>query len=100
MPFDDNCTMSRSCAGREMVVLSHVRDKVVKAPEHDPRDIVELVERNLSLFGFEFLSFMKYKKNGAGNPHKGSQPAHLAQHAPKPSPAESPHQMLAKCWSP
>ena len=39
---------------------------------------------------------MKYKKNCAGNPHKGSQPAHLAQHAPKPSPAEAPPQMLAK----
>ena len=45
LPFEDNCTMSHSCAGRVMGVLAHVRDKVVKAPEHDPRDIVELVER-------------------------------------------------------
>ena len=28
-----------------MGVLAHVRDNVVKAPVHDPRNIVDLVER-------------------------------------------------------
>ena len=70
-----------------MEVLTHVRDIVIKAPEHDPRNIVDLVERyrdahtsdcrwreadreewyldtrNMELFGFECNSFMKYKKN-------------------------------------
>ena len=45
LPFEDNCTLSHSCAGRVMGVLAHVRDNVVKAPVHDPRNIVDLVER-------------------------------------------------------
>ena len=28
-----------------MGVLSHVRENVIKAPEYDPRNIVDLVER-------------------------------------------------------
>ena len=45
LPFEDKCTLLHSCAGRVMGVLAHVRDQVVKAPVHDPRDIVDLVER-------------------------------------------------------
>ena len=56
LPFEDNCTLSHSCAGRVMGVLAHIRDKVVKAPEHDPRKIVDLVERygdvHISDFGW------------------------------------------------
>ena len=43
--FEDKCTLSHRCAGRVMGVLSHVREKVIKAPEYDPRNIVDLVER-------------------------------------------------------
>ena len=45
LPFEDKCTLSHSCAGRVMGVLAHVRDKVVKAPVHDTRNIVDLIER-------------------------------------------------------
>ena len=44
LPFEDKCTLLHSCAGRVMGVLAHVRDMVVKAPLHDPRNIVDLVE--------------------------------------------------------
>ena len=37
--------MPHSCAGRVMGVLQDVREKVIKAPDYDPRNIVDLVER-------------------------------------------------------
>ena len=39
-PFEDKCTLSYSCAGRVMEVLTHVRDIVFKAPEHDPTLVI------------------------------------------------------------
>ena len=44
LPFEDECSLSHSCAGRVMGVLEHVRDNVVKPPTHDPRNIMDLVE--------------------------------------------------------
>ena len=43
--FEDKCTLPHSCIGRVMGVLQNVRGNVVKAPEFDPRNIVDLVER-------------------------------------------------------
>ena len=43
--FEDQCTFSHPCVGRVMEVFSHVRENVIKAPEYDPRNIVDLVER-------------------------------------------------------
>ena len=45
LPFEDECSLSHSCAGRVMGVLEHVRNKVIKPPEYDQRNIVELIER-------------------------------------------------------
>ena len=45
LPFEDKCNLSHLCAGRVMGVLAHVRDMVIKAPDHDPRNIVDLMER-------------------------------------------------------
>lgn len=33
------------CAGRVMGIKAHVRDKLIKPPSYDPRDIVALVEK-------------------------------------------------------
>ena len=50
-----------------MGVLAHVREKVIKAPEHGPRiwwrcmGMPTFVRRNMDIFSFEFLSLMKYK---------------------------------------
>ena len=43
--FEDRCSQSHTCAGRIMGIQSHVRDKVLKPPSYDPRDIVALVEK-------------------------------------------------------
>ena len=43
--FEDKCSQTHTCAGRIMGIQSHVRDKVLKPPGYDPRDIVALVER-------------------------------------------------------
>ena len=32
LPFEDNCSLSFSCAGRVTGVLEHAREKVLKAP--------------------------------------------------------------------
>ena len=45
LPFEDNCSLSHTCAGRVMGVQEHVRDRVVKPPVHDTRNIVDLVEK-------------------------------------------------------
>ena len=42
--FEDSCSQSHTCAGRVMGIQAHVRDKVLKPPSYDPRDIVALVE--------------------------------------------------------
>jgi hypothetical protein len=39
--FEDECNQSHSCAG----VLSHIRKKVVKPPDYDPRNIKNLVDK-------------------------------------------------------
>jgi hypothetical protein len=36
---------SHTCAVRVMGIQAHVRDKVIKPPDYDPRDIVALVEK-------------------------------------------------------
>ena len=43
--FEDECTMHHSCIGRVMGILENVRKYVIKAPEFDQRNIVELVEK-------------------------------------------------------
>ena len=43
--FEDKRSQTHTCAGRIMGIQSHVRDKVLKPPGYDPRDIVALVER-------------------------------------------------------
>lgn len=43
--FEDECTQAHACAGRLMGVLSHIREKVIGAPNYDPRDIVGLVDK-------------------------------------------------------
>ena len=43
--FEDKCSQSHMCAGRIMGIQSHVRDKVLRPPDYDPRDIVALVEK-------------------------------------------------------
>ena len=43
--FEDRCSQSHTCAGRVMGIQSQVRDKVLKPPSYDPRDIVALVEK-------------------------------------------------------
>ena len=43
--FEDECTLSHSCVGRVMGVLAHVRESVIKPPEYDPRNIVDLIEK-------------------------------------------------------
>ena len=45
LPFEDQCSLSHSCAGRVMGILEHVRDKVIKPPEYDPRNIIDLIEK-------------------------------------------------------
>ena len=49
LPFEDECSLSHSCAGRVMGVLvknlEHVRDKLIKPPEYDPRNIMNLIEK-------------------------------------------------------
>ena len=60
MLFEDQCTLSHYCAGRVMGVLAHVREKIIKPPGYDPRDIVKLVERygdaHISDFGWREVS--------------------------------------------
>jgi hypothetical protein len=43
--FEDKCSQSHTCAGRIMGIQSYFRDKVLKPPSYDPRDIVALVEK-------------------------------------------------------
>ena len=44
--FEDDCsTQSHTCAGRVMGVLFDMRDKVLKPPEFDPRNVVDLIDK-------------------------------------------------------
>ena len=43
--FEDKCSQLHTCAGRIMGIQSYFRDKVLKPPSYDPRDIVALVEK-------------------------------------------------------
>jgi hypothetical protein len=43
--FEDKCDLSHACAGRVMGVASHFRDKVLKPPDYDPRNIVDLIDK-------------------------------------------------------
>ena len=43
--FEDKCDQNHACAGRVMGVASHYRDKVLKPPNYDPRNIVDLIEK-------------------------------------------------------
>ena len=43
--FEDKCTLPHCCTVRVMGVLEHVMENVIKAPEFDPRNIVDLEER-------------------------------------------------------
>ena len=43
--FEDKCSQMHTCAGRIMGIQSHVREKLLKPPDYDPRDIVALVEK-------------------------------------------------------
>ena len=44
--FEDECSlMTHTCAGRVARVLDHVRDKVIGAPDYDPRNIVDLLDK-------------------------------------------------------
>ena len=43
--FEDKCSQIHPCAGRVMGIQSHVRERVIKPPSYDPRDIVALVEK-------------------------------------------------------
>ena len=44
--FEDDCTtQSHTCAGRIMGVLFDMRDKVLKPPSHDLRNVVDLIDR-------------------------------------------------------
>ena len=43
--FEDQCSQMHNCAGRIMGIQSHFREKVLKPPDYDPRDIVALVEK-------------------------------------------------------
>ena len=44
--FEDQCsTHLHSCAGRVSGLLAHVRDKVIQPPSHDPRNVVDLLEK-------------------------------------------------------
>ena len=43
--FEDKCDLTHACAGRVMGVASHFRDKVLKPPDYDPRDIVDLIDK-------------------------------------------------------
>ena len=45
LPFEDECSLLHSFAGRVMGVLEHVRDKVIKPPDYDPGDIEDLIEK-------------------------------------------------------
>ena len=38
-------THLHSCAGRVSGLLDHVRDKVIQPPSHDPRNVVDLLEK-------------------------------------------------------
>ena len=44
--FEDECTtQSHACAGRVMGVLFEMRDKVLKPPGYDPRNVVDLIDK-------------------------------------------------------
>ena len=44
--FEDDCsTQSHTCAGRVMGVLFDKRDKVLKPPIYDPRNVVDLIDK-------------------------------------------------------
>ena len=43
--YEDSCSQSHTCAGRLMGIQVPVRDKVLKPPSYDPRDIVALLEK-------------------------------------------------------
>ena len=44
--MEDECsTQSHSCAGRVMGVLFNMRDKVLKSPSYDPRNVVDLLDK-------------------------------------------------------
>jgi hypothetical protein len=43
--FEDKCDLSHACAGRVMGVASHFRNKVLKPPDYDPRNIVDLIDK-------------------------------------------------------
>ena len=44
--MEDECsTQSHSCAGRVMGVLFDMRDKVLKPPSYDPRNVVDLLDK-------------------------------------------------------
>ena len=43
--FEDKCELNHACAGRVMSVSSHVRDKVLKPPNYDLRNIVDLIDK-------------------------------------------------------
>ena len=47
--FEDKCDLSHACAGRVMGVASHFRDKVLKPPDYDPRNIVDLIGMPISV---------------------------------------------------
>ena len=48
--FENKCSQIHTCAGRVMGIQSHVRERVIKPPSYDPRDIVALVEmRNMGM---------------------------------------------------
>ena len=44
--MEDEClTQSHACAGRIMGVLFNMRDKVLKPPDYDPRNVVDLIDK-------------------------------------------------------
>ena len=43
--FKDSCSQSHTCADRIMGIQAHIRDKGLKPPSYDPRDILALVEK-------------------------------------------------------
>ena len=43
--FEDECSAHKTCAGRVAGLLSHVRDSLIKPPSHDPRNVVDILEK-------------------------------------------------------